>query len=193
LTSPSPLPGSGWIPVLEQDQNADSAVWRNKISAGCGRSSRVRRFIGRPVPSHAARQVRSAATCPRSASCAAWPMDKILRASPAVPSVTGIVTGGPALPCFGWPWRKTESHIPLALIILLIYSKRQKALGGYKPPRDDRVRVRFPKPQVRCSSHPRGKACCPRTDGRAATRSYRFLLALRLHHRSRHRSQGKHA
>ncbi len=63
-----------------------------------------------------------------------------------VPSVTGIVTDNPALSRFDEPQKETQSYTPLALSPLAIYGKAQKALRGYKPPRDDRRIARIPKP-----------------------------------------------
>jgi len=62
------------------------------------------------------------------------------------PSVTGIVTDNPALSRIEAQQKETQSYTPLAQSLLAIYSKAQKALGGYKPPRDDRRIARFPKP-----------------------------------------------
>ena len=56
-------------------------------------------------------------------------------------SVTGIVSDGPALSGFEALQEETQSCIPPAL----------------NPLRDDPQIVRFPEPQVRCSSHPWGK------------------------------------
>ncbi len=64
----------------------------------------------------------------------------------SAPSVTGIVTDNPGLSRFEAPQKETQSYTPLALSPLSIYSKAQKALGGYKPPRDDRRIARIPKP-----------------------------------------------
>ncbi len=60
--------------------------------------------------------------------------------------MTGIVTDSAALSRFEAPQKKTQGYIPLALSPLAIYSKAQKALDGYKPPRDDRRIARIPKP-----------------------------------------------
>ena len=61
-------------------------------------------------------------------------------------SVTEIVTGGLAMSRFFTPQKETRSYSALVLSPSAMYNSAHRALGGYKPPRDDRRIARIPKP-----------------------------------------------
>ena len=61
-------------------------------------------------------------------------------------NVTGIVTGGLAMSRFFTPQKETRSYSALVLSPSGMYNSEHRALGGHKPPRNDRHIARIPKP-----------------------------------------------